>query len=96
MAETIPLSELEGKAENLYEAIVIIAKRARQINELQKQLVDKEIEAEANESGNGNAESEKEDFVEHKYVKLPKPTRLALEEMFQGKLSREYIGQDEE
>ncbi len=94
MAETLPLDELENKAKNLYEAIVIIAKRARQINELQKQLVDKEIEAEANESGNGSTEPETEDFVEHKYVKLPKPTRLALDEMYQDKLSWEYIEED--
>ena len=35
MSSTIPLSELEKLSGNLYEAIVIIAKRARQINEEQ-------------------------------------------------------------
>jgi len=32
MVETLDLSELNKHAENIYEAIVIIAKRARQIN----------------------------------------------------------------
>ncbi|MCH8300922.1 MAG: DNA-directed RNA polymerase subunit omega, partial [Candidatus Marinimicrobia bacterium] len=30
--ETIKLKELEGKAKNIYEAIVVMAKRARHLN----------------------------------------------------------------
>ncbi len=33
--------DFEGKAENIYEAILVIAKRARQIGELQKRQVDR-------------------------------------------------------
>ena len=44
MSSTISLSELEKLSGNLYEAIVVIAKRAKQINEEQKSLIDIETE----------------------------------------------------
>ncbi|MDZ7262429.1 MAG: DNA-directed RNA polymerase subunit omega, partial [candidate division KSB1 bacterium] len=48
MASTLSLSELEKYAENIYEAIVVIAKRARQINDEQKRLLGMEVEPEEN------------------------------------------------
>jgi len=41
MIHTLPLESLEQNADNVYEAIIMIARRARQINELQKQIMDK-------------------------------------------------------
>ncbi|MFH1011101.1 MAG: DNA-directed RNA polymerase subunit omega [bacterium] len=35
--------DFEGKAENIYEAILIVSKRARQIGELQKRQIDRAL-----------------------------------------------------
>lgn len=89
MAETLPLEKLEEKVDSLYEAIVIIARRARQINEMQKQLIDKETAA--NEDEDLDEIIADEDYLDKQFLKLPKPSTLALEEMLEGKLSFEYI-----
>ena len=101
MSSTIPLSELEKLSGNLYEAIVVIAKRARQINEEQKSLID--IETEMDESMDDyEDEEEEEEIVEpeeikRKVVKLPKPTEIAIQEMLSGKIKWDYgIEQDVE
>jgi len=90
MAETLPLEKLEANVDSLYEAIVIIARRARQINELQKQLIEKE-----NESNVGDDDLDEVvfdgDYLDRQFLKLPKPTTLALQEMLEGKLAHEYI-----
>lgn len=91
MAETLPLEKLENKVDSLYEAIVIIARRARQINELQKQLIDKETEANASDNDMDEVLLDS-DYLDRQYLKLPKPTTLALQEMLDGKLNYEYIG----
>ena len=89
MAETLPLEELEKRADNIYEAIVMIAKRARQINDLQKRLLEKQAEAMA-ESDSFDDEDYDRDVVERQFLKLPKPTTIAMREMLEGKLEREY------
>lgn len=94
MVKTLPLSELEKYSENIYEAVMAIAKRARQINEEQKAKMDLPIETEGEyedyeEEGDKEAEEQKEQRVEEL-----KPTKLALEEMLQGKLRYEYAGKD--
>lgn len=90
MTETLPLEKLEEKVDSLYEAIVIIAKRARQINELQKQLIDKETEANSDEDELDEIMPDV-DYLDRHYLKLPKPTTIALQEMLEGKLNFEYI-----
>lgn len=97
MSSTIPLSELEKLSSNLYEAIIIIAKRARQINEEQKSLID--IETDMDESMDDYDEEEEEieeqEEVKRKVVKLPKPTEIAIQEMLSGKIKWDYgIEQD--
>ena len=93
MADTLPLEKIEANTENLYEAIVIIAKRARQINEMQRQLIKRELEQ--NEEEGLTEEMIEGDMIEHQFLKLPKPTTVALNEMLEGKLSYEYIDTDE-
>jgi DNA-directed RNA polymerase subunit K/omega len=91
MSSTIPLSELEKLSGNLYEAIVIIAKRARQINEEQKSLID--IETELDESMDDYEEEEEveeQEEVKRKVIKLPKPTEIAIQEMLSGKIKWDY------
>lgn len=93
MSSTIPLSELEKLSSNLYEAIVVIAKRARQINEEQKSLID--IETEMDESMDdydvdAEEEMEEPEEVKRKIIKLPKPTEIAIQEMLSGKIKWDY------
>ncbi len=89
MIKTLPLAELDKFADNIYEAVVILAKRARQINELQKRMLDSETES-ITSGDNYDDEGVSKDLVDRQYLKLPKPTSIALQEMLDGKLSREY------
>jgi DNA-directed RNA polymerase subunit K/omega len=94
MADTLPLEEIEKHADNIFEAIVIIAKRARQINDYQKRLVQDEVE---NNLKNDNFDDEgvNRDLVDRQFLKFPNPTSVAMQELIQGKLSRDYPGSSE-
>lgn len=91
MLGTLPLNELEKYTENVYEAIIVIAKRARQINEEQKKLVDDE-----EDYNNDNDDYIEDEFDRKNYeynrekYHMPKPTTIALEEFMSGKLDFEY------
>jgi DNA-directed RNA polymerase omega subunit len=87
MAETLPLEQIEKHATNIYEAIVMVARRARQINELQKRILDDEAEA-ISQTEEFDDEGINADIVERQFLKLPKPTTIALQEMMEGKLER--------
>jgi len=89
MAETLSLDDLEKYADNVYEAIVMIAKRARQINELHKRMLDSATENMTRDEDYDD-EGVSKDLVDHQYLKLPNPTSLALKEMLEGKLNKEY------
>ena len=92
MSSTIPLIELEKLSGNLYEAIIVIAKRARQINEEQKSLIDIETEMDDSMDDYEDEEDEMEDQEEipRKVIKLPKPTEIAIQEMLTGKIKWDY------
>ncbi len=87
MINTLPLGELEKYTSNIYEAIIVLAKRARQINDEQKQLQAKETEEEYDEFDEEEGEIE---VAKTDYVPLPKPTTLALNELLSGKIKFEY------
>jgi len=89
MTRTLPLEEFEKFTDSLYEAIIIIAKRARQINEEQKQLLDEEDEING-DSNDYDADENDSSLSEKKYTKLPKPTTTAINEMLEGKLRFVY------
>lgn len=72
--------ELEGKAANKYEAVVIAALRARQLNLLEKKK--KEAEAEGEVEGR---EEEREDEKEKRKV-----TVIAVRELVEGKIKFQY------
>ena len=90
MAETLPLDKLEEKVDSLYEAVAIIAKRARQINELQRRMIERQNEGNVDDDELEEDAFDK-DVVDRQYLKLPKPTTIALQEMMDGKLDFEYI-----
>ena len=89
MLNTLQLQKLEEYTENVYEAIVIIAKRARQINtESRKAAIDANVE----EDDRLDVFSDEPDFDNIDFSKKaePKPTALALEEFLAGQLKFEY------
>jgi DNA-directed RNA polymerase omega subunit len=99
MASTISLDELKKRSSNIYEAIMIIAKRARQINDEQKRIIEQETGYDSS-LDNVNADDFDDEGAEVpedrqtppiKYIRLPKPTSIALEEMLSGKLTFEYV-----
>ncbi|HEX9973798.1 MAG TPA: DNA-directed RNA polymerase subunit omega [bacterium] len=91
MSSTLPLTELIQGCENIYEAIVIIAKRAQQINEEQKRIIEVEIIMDDSiDSYEEEEEIEEVSEVERKIIKLPKPTEMAIQEMLLGNIQWDY------
>lgn len=80
--------DIEGQTENLYEAIVVMANRAIQINgDLKKELVDKLDEfATHNDSLEEVFENKEQIEVSKFYEKLPKSTAIAVQEWVEGKI----------
>lgn len=104
MVSTISQDELQKHAHNVYEAIVVVAKRSRQINDDQKRLIDLETGYdEANEQVAAEEfDEEMDEFAEErqpentKFLRLPKPTTIALEELLSEKLEYRYNDDVEE
>lgn len=93
----IELKELEKYVDNIYEAVVIIAKRAKQINDEQKQFLETELALDEEiDELEDDSENESADVEEQKYIKLPKPTKIAIEEFLSGKIKYEYLDRQEE
>jgi DNA-directed RNA polymerase omega subunit len=92
MKDIIPLDVLEAKVDSLYEAVNVIAKRARQINELQRRMIERQNEGVVDDDDDEFDESTYDrDIVDRQYLKLPKPTTIALQEMMDDKLEFEYL-----
>lgn len=84
----IELKLFEGKAEDIYEAIVVISKRARQINEelkieFNQRLEQISVSPEATEEETDTNPDQVKISVE--FEKRPKPTAMAVDEMVKGK-----------
>ncbi len=94
MITTLPLKEIEKHADNIYEAIIILAKRARQINNQQKQTLFQEQEYEPYDDF--EEEDDEVNGSEINYVKFPKPTNIALEEFLSGQIEFKYIKSENE
>lgn len=95
MIDTLSVRDLEAKAANIYEAIIVLSKRARQINSEQKLLLQRERgydddDYEIFEDDNTPAEPDEE------YLKLPKPSALAIEEYLAGNLRPVYRQEEKE
>lgn len=89
MIKTLPIYEFDNMADNIYEAIIVLSKRARQINDIQKQELSqgREYDDEYDDFDNDEIIEEPGDI---KYVKLPKPSSVAIEDFFGHKLKYEY------
>ncbi len=93
----LDLEQLTGKAENIYEAIVILLKRARQINEEMKIEFNQRIEMlqsrifEPEDESNDQPQTNPDQIlIAQEFEKRPKPTETAVKELVEGKLSYRY------
>lgn len=75
--------EFEQKAENIYEAVVIVGKRANQISVEIKEELNQKLEEFANYTDNLEEVFENREQIEISrfYERLPKPTLIALDEL---------------
>ncbi len=90
--KAFPFEKLDEKIENVYEAVIIAARRARQINDEQMIQVRTLMEGEETEDDE-TPRINREDILD--IEKLPKPVATSLKEMLDHKLDHEYLDKEE-
>lgn len=85
---TRDLPEMTKDTENVYESIVIISKRARQISSKVKEELNSKLAEFATTVDNLEEVFENREQIEISkfYERMPKPTNLATEEFLEGKV----------
>lgn len=94
----IDIEGLSTRADNVHEAIVAAAKRARQVNEEIKIEFNQRIELFAPKTESENEENDinpDQLKVSLEFEKRPKPTDVALDELVNGKLAWRYKEKEE-
>jgi DNA-directed RNA polymerase subunit K/omega len=87
----IDLKEFEKNAENVYEAVVIASRRARQINDESKIELSQRLEPViAMETEDDTIMNQDKLNISLEFEKRTKPTQDAVDEMMQDKLSFRY------
>ena len=94
------LDQLDNLAGNIYEAVAIVSGRSNQISVEMKQELNSKLEEFASYSDNLEEVFENREQIEISrfYEKLPKPTLIALQEFFEGRVYfrvPDAIGMDE-
>jgi DNA-directed RNA polymerase subunit K/omega len=85
---TRDLRELDKETGNIYESIVVIAKRANQISNNMKEELHAKLAEFASSSDNLEEVFENREQIEisKHYERLPKPTLVAVDEFINGKV----------
>ncbi len=91
--KAFPLSGLNNKIKNVYEAVMISARRARQINEEQMIVIRNILGPEENDSEEIRP-IEREEYKD--IEKLAKPVALALKELTDNQIEYDYINSNRE
>src|ERR1051325_11500900 len=92
----IDIEELTSRAENIFEAIVVLLKRARQINEEMKIEFNQRIEMLQSRIFEPEEETEQPQtnpdqiLVAQEFELRPKPTETAVGELLDGRISFRY------
>ena len=88
------LSEVDDQTGNIYESIIVVAKRANQIGAELKTELNSKLEEFASYSDNLEEVFENREQIEISkfYERLPKPTLIAMEEFLEGNVY--YRGPD--
>lgn len=96
----ISLEDLVENTDSVYEAVAILFRRARQITDEQKLMIETEMEVPSTVENSDNEDFDDVEIdreaLQREHKKYPKPTRAAIEEMVQGKIKHRYIGSPEE
>jgi len=96
----ISMEALMEKTGNIYEVVAIMAKRAWQINETQRQKINQEREALPVVDIRDNEDFEDVEIdreaLNREYTKMPKPTRLAVDQMLNDVVEFRYRSDDEQ
>ena len=90
--KAFPFEKIDTKVQNVYEAVIIAAKRARQINDEQMIHVRTMMDGEDTEEDE-TPRIDREDILE--LEKLPKPVVTALTELLDQKVQYEYLDTEE-
>ncbi len=92
----LDIEQVTGRAENIYEAIVVLLKRARQINEEMKIEFNQRIEMLQSRIFEPEEETEQPQtnpdqiLVAQEFEVRPKPTETAIQELLDKKISFRY------
>lgn len=84
----LEIEEVESKAGNIYEAVVVAAKRARQINDEQKLEYNQRVEPliKADDDSDDNVVSKDKMNISIEFETKPKPTEKGLDELLDNAL----------
>jgi DNA-directed RNA polymerase omega subunit len=95
--ETFHPEDFADRAESIYEAVLVIARRARQIGELQKRRIDRHLgQTEMLEQAAARARAEEGDDVveperlDRAHIQFEKPVVLSLKELIAGEIDYHY------
>ncbi len=85
---TRKLTDIDASTGNVYESVVIIAKRANQIATEMKQELNRKLAdfSSANDSLEETFENREQIEISRYYERLPKPSLIATEEFLDGKV----------
>ncbi|MBA4311961.1 MAG: DNA-directed RNA polymerase subunit omega [Chlorobiaceae bacterium] len=92
----LDIEKLSNQAENVYEAIVVLLKRARQINEEVKIEFNQRIEMlqtkvfEPEEETDQPQTNPDQILIAQEFEKRPKPTEMAIQELMEKHLVHRY------
>ena len=88
----VSLRKMEEKAKNIYEAVVVMSKRARQINQerFEEQVIEESEEIEL------DVLDELPDIKPEDYVEKEKVTTKAMDEFLEGKVNWRVLDDTEE
>lgn len=87
----VDLKQATGSAASIYEAIVVISKRARQINDQLRDDLSRRLADVINPNEDDNDIMNFDQLaISREFDRIPKPTFLALEEVLEGKVSHRY------
>lgn len=88
--EELSLEELLKKTGNIYESVVVMSRRARQITDEQKKILEEEMDIVTDVNARDNEDFDEVEIdreaLNREYIKLPKPSRVAMNEMAKNEI----------
>lgn len=90
--ETLSIRDIEEKTVDIYEAVVILSKRTRQI--IQSRMIERAMEERGGEDLGVFDVSE--DKNPEDYVEMVKPSTIAVSDFLEGKINWQYALEEED